>query len=106
MATVRLETSAIEGWESFHDVCAATFGFPDFYGSNLDAWIDCLTYLDDGMSRFDLPPGEVLMIEVADFDDFQHRAPELAMALTECTAFVNGRSLRRGEPARLALRLC
>ena len=66
MTSVRLETAGIVDWESFHAVCAATFGFPDFYGRNLNAWIDCMTGLDDGMTRFDLPTGEVLTIEVAD----------------------------------------
>jgi hypothetical protein len=32
--------------DSFHDVSAATFGFPAFYGHNVNAWIDCLTNLD------------------------------------------------------------
>lgn len=106
MACVRLDTREIVDWKTFHDVCAATFGFPDFYGRTMDAWIDCLTHLDDGLSRFDLPPDELLMIEVAGFADFQRRVPELATALTECTAFVNGRNLEPGEPARLALVPC
>ena len=35
-----------------HDVFADTLGFPDVYGRNLDAWIDCLTERDedDGMA--------------------------------------------------------
>ncbi|HEX8830702.1 MAG TPA: barstar family protein [Longimicrobium sp.] len=106
METVRLETSRIVDWATFHEVCAATFGFPGFYGRNMDAWIDCMTYLDDGMSRFNLPPGEMLMIEVAGFEDFQARLPELARALTECCAFVNRRNADAGEPPRLALVLC
>ncbi len=42
-------------------------GFPDFYGANMDAWIDCMFHLDDGESgktRFDLKPGEALEIEM------------------------------------------
>lgn len=101
-ASVRLETRGIVDWETFHDVCAATFGFPDFYGRNLDAWIDCMTHLDDGMSRFRLPPGQMLLIEVAEFEDFQTRAPEIAHALTGCAAFVNRRLGPHGVP-RLGL---
>ncbi len=46
----------IKDWKSFHLLCKEKFGFPDFYGMNMNAWIDCLTYLDesDGMSRFPL----------------------------------------------------
>jgi RNAse (barnase) inhibitor barstar len=103
MASARLETRRIVDWGTFHDACAATFGFPDFYGRNLDAWIDCLTYLDVGMSRFDLPPGEVLTIEVMCFDGFRSRVPEIAEALVECAAFVNRRLAEKGDPLRLAL---
>jgi len=34
---------AITDWASFHDVFMHTLGFPDFYGRNMDAWIDCMT---------------------------------------------------------------
>jgi hypothetical protein len=56
MATVRLDASLITDWNSFHTTCRETFGFPEFYGMNMNAWIDCLTYLDegDGMSQFHL----------------------------------------------------
>lgn len=103
MAEARLETRGIVDLETFHDVCAATFGFPDFYGRNMNAWIDCLTWLDDGMSHFDLPPAEVLRIEVADFEDFRARLPDLARDLVECAAFVNRRLAEMGDPPRLAL---
>ncbi|WP_161883865.1 barstar family protein [Deinococcus alpinitundrae] len=64
MAKVTLDTSRIRDWESFHDVSVQTFGFPDFYGRNMDAWIDCLTYLDegDGMSIVVLGTDELLHI--------------------------------------------
>jgi RNAse (barnase) inhibitor barstar len=103
MAIVRLETWRIVDRASFHDVCAATFGFPAFYGRNMDAWIDCMTYLDDGMSRFDLPRGEVLTIKVMEFDDFASRLPAIAKELVESAAFVNQRLAEMGEPPRLAL---
>jgi RNAse (barnase) inhibitor barstar len=48
MATAILDTSRIIDWDTFHAVSREAFGFPDFYGCNLNAWIDCLTYLDEG----------------------------------------------------------
>ncbi len=74
-------------------MCKEEFGFPDFYGMNMDAWIDCLTYLDegDGMCRFSLTKGEMLHIEVFDTEDFNFRLPEIFDALVECSAFVNRR---------------
>src|SRR5438552_12926068 len=99
MATVRLDTSSISDWRSFHVTCREAFGFPDFYGMNMNAWIDCLTYLDesDGMSRFHLAPGELLHIEVLDTKSFNDRLPEIFDALIECSAFVKMRYLDDGK---------
>ena len=95
MATTSLNTKQITDWTSFHLVCKETFGFPDFYGMNMDAWIDCLSYVDEGngMSRFHLSKGEMLNIEVSDTADFSSRLPEIFEAFVECTAFVNKRHL-------------
>ena len=105
MATVRLETSAISHWDSFHSTCRAAFGFPEFYGANMAAWIDCLTYLDedDGMSRFHLAPGETLDIQVANTESLKLRVPEIFDALVDCTASVNQRYLEAGKSPRLHL---
>jgi hypothetical protein len=93
MANVRIDTKQITDWESFHQLCKEQFGFPDFYGMNMNAWIDCLTSLDedDGMSRFHLARGEMLHIEVSDTENFNSRLPEVFVALVECSAFVNRR---------------
>ena len=51
MPVVRIPTSEIVDWESFHSVFQRVLGFPEFYGRNMNAWIDCLTSadsLDDG----------------------------------------------------------
>lgn len=105
MATVRLDTSLISDWESFHLTCREVFGFPDFYGMNMNAWIDCLTYLDegDGMSQFHLAPGETLNIEVSDTESFKSRLPEIFDALVVCSTNVNQRYLEAGKSPLLLL---
>ncbi len=105
MATVRLDTSLISDWDSFHRICREVFGFPDFYGMKMNAWIDCLTYLDegDGMSRFHLVPGETLNIEVSDIESFKSRLPEIFDALVVRSADVNQRYLERGKSPLLSL---
>jgi hypothetical protein len=105
MATVRLNTESISDWQSFHEVCREAFGFPDFYGMNMNAWIDCLTYLDegDGMSRFHLAEGEMLNIEVSDTKLFNSRLPEIFDALVECSSFVNQRYIEGGKSPVLSL---
>jgi Barstar (barnase inhibitor) len=104
MATVTLNADAIIDWPSFHQQCAERFGFPGFYGRNMNAWIDCLTYLPegDGMSSFKLGPGENLSIHVVGFEQFAKRVPEISSALIECTAAVNQRYVSAGEQPRLA----
>ncbi len=107
MASATLDTTTIVDWETFHAACREAFGFPDFYGRNMDAWIDCLTYLDegDGMSRFTLAAGETLCIEVRDAESFGDRMPEQALALMTATAAVNQRYIEGGKPPMLMLLL-
>ncbi len=105
MATVRLDGRAIADWASFHDACQAAFGFPDFYGRNMDAWIDCLSGLrdDDGMSSFSLGPDEVLQIELQHADALRRKAPTILAALADCTAEVNRLYIENGQKSALAL---
>jgi RNAse (barnase) inhibitor barstar len=100
--SVRLQTKQITDWESFHSVFAESMGFPSFYGKNMNAWIDCMSF-DDGMTRFTLAPGELFHLEVADTKDFAIRLPEIFQALIEDSAFVNMRRVQAGEPPVLAL---
>jgi len=71
----------------------------------MSAWIDCLTYLDegDGMSRFHLGPGETLNIEITDTDAFSVRLPETFSSLIHCSAFVNDRYVAAGKAPVLSL---
>ena len=106
MANVTLPTEEINDWPSFHAVSARTFGFPDFYGHNNNAWIDCLGYLTEefGMSNVVLAGNEILTIDVPDFCAFQDRCPEVAAGLLSCVAAVNAGYIGEGEIPRLALR--
>jgi RNAse (barnase) inhibitor barstar len=105
MATVRMETDAISDWQSFHETCKVVFGFSDFYGMNMNAWIDCMSYLDEdaAMTRFDLATGEKLHIEIASTESFNKRLPEIFEALVECTASANQRYLDEGKDPVLSL---
>jgi len=91
---VFFESDGVVDWDTFHAVSQETFGFPDSYGRNMDAWIDCLTYVreGDGMSRFELEKDEMLEIEVSNTKAFSRRVPEVFDALVECSAFVNSRN--------------
>jgi Barstar (barnase inhibitor) len=105
MARVQLDGDAIVDWQTFHAQCASVFGFPDFYGANMNAWIDCLTYVrgGDGMSRFQLGPDEPLIVDVIGTQAFNQRAPEVFDAFVACAAAVNRRQIEAGEVPALHL---
>jgi hypothetical protein len=103
---VRIDTTRIRDWASFHDVFAEAFGFAGFYGRNMNAWIDCMTSLGDpadAMTTVHAPKGGVVVLQLDAVDDFTRRCPEQYQAIVECSAFVNWRRLEVGEPAVLAL---
>jgi hypothetical protein len=106
---VNLDTSRIHDWDSFHDLFMEVFGFPDYYGRNMDAWIDCMTYLDEpdtGMTRVWTPRGDVLTTQLEHAADFAQRCPEQYASLIECSAFVNYRRIEQGQRPVLALSFC
>lgn len=107
MASVELNGGAILGWDSFHTECKLAFGFPEFYGHTMDAWVDCLSYLrdEDGMTKFRLFPKEVLEIIVKDADAMKARVPELLEEMTYCIAGINERYEDYGEKPALKLTL-
>ena len=103
MPLVRLDGAQLRDRDSFHSVFAATFGFPGFYGRNMDAWIDCMTSLDapdDGMTSIHGSASDPVVLQVDNADAVPE---ELFDNLVECAAFVNMRRLEVGEPAILML---
>jgi hypothetical protein len=105
MATVRIDGEKITTWDAFHSESQAVFGFPDFYGRNIDAWIDSLASLreDEGLTKFKLGPDESLEIEVLRSDVLRRLAPEILGALKEYTSIVNQLYIENGEEPPLSL---
>ena len=103
---ISIDGENLADWASFHDTFASSFGFPEFYGKNMDAWIDCMTSLDtpaDGMTSIHAPKGGVVTIRIENAKKLKARAPEIWEAINECAAFVNWRKMEIGEPPVLAL---
>jgi hypothetical protein len=105
---VRIPTKEIEDRETFHDVFSRILGFPEFYGRNMDAWIDCLTSADDpaaGMIASELVagPSDVLTLDLEDAADFAEQCPAEYADVVECSAFVNRRRIEIGERPIVAL---
>lgn len=107
MQTIRvtIPTAEISDWASFHSVFQAALGFPKFYGRNMNAWIDCLTYADDEDPDVNVSVGEggLLVLQIDDVADFKRRCPEQYLAVIECASFVNHRRIDLGKPPVLAL---
>ncbi len=103
---VQIDGSKVSGWDSFHDLFAEVFGFPGFYGRNMNAWNDCMTYLDapeESLSSVHVARGDVVVLCISGATELKERCPEIYDALVECSAFVNWRRIEKGEPAVLAL---
>ncbi|MBA1363834.1 barstar family protein [Burkholderia gladioli] len=106
MTNVLIDTNKITDWPSFHRVFSQIFGFPSFYGNNMDALVDCLSYLDDPeaeMTSLHVKPGETLAIQLGAVVSFRRRCPDLFEALQDACAFVNWRRTREHGAALVAL---
>lgn len=106
-ATVcKIDTRQIRDWDSFHDVFARELGFPGFYGRNMNAWIDCMTSLDepgDGMTSVHALKNGTLTLHLDHLGDFANRCPDIYEALVDCSAFVNFRRMESGDQPVLVL---
>ena len=103
---VNIDGEQIRDWASFHDIFASSFGFPGFYGKNMNAWIDCMTSLDsssDGMTSVHAPAGGIVTIRIDHAEKLKANAPEMWEAINECSAFVNWRRMEMGRPPVLTL---
>lgn len=95
--TVTIDTARITDCDSFHDVFGAAFGFPEFYGRNMNAWIDCMTSLDapaDGLTSVHAPVDGVLVLQLDGMRELETRCADIALEIHECAAFVNWRRMK------------
>lgn len=101
-----IQCSNINSWDSLHDEFSRVFGFPDSYGRNMDAWIDCLSSLsspEDGMTDIHCEEGKMMTIELVGAKELKSRCPEQYEAILECSAFVNWRLVEVGQQPLVAL---
>ena len=82
-------------------------GFPGFYGRNMNAWIDCMTHLDEpcgaGMTNIALNSDEACLLDFEASEALSKKQPEILTVLIECTAAVNQRAKNRDRGPLLAL---
>lgn len=102
--TVDLANLADEA--ALHGELARVLGFPAVYTHDWNAFIDCMTSLDQPsaeLTNVHVASGEVLLLELERVDGFATRCPNGWTALVDCTAFVNWRRRERGLDAVVAL---
>ncbi len=88
---VAIDLSGVDDAQALHLLFAEVFDFPDHYGRNWDAWIDCMGAV--------LGQGEVLTLRLLGVAGFAKQCPKLHVAFLECTAHVNARHPEPGGPA-------
>jgi len=103
---ISVDFNRISDWNSFHEVFSEVMGFPDFYGKNNNAWIDCMSYIDDkdaGMSKVTVKSGESLTITVSGTEKATNSAAEVFLGFMEIVAAVNQRFIEVGSETRLGV---
>jgi RNAse (barnase) inhibitor barstar len=103
MKIVSINCDEINDWKGFHACFKKTFGFPDFYGENMNAWIDCMANLDEEFSAIQIEEGDVLTLIMENVTPFKKRCPDIYDALIESSAFVNHRRMDMGQKPILVL---
>jgi hypothetical protein len=84
--------------DSFHDVFAATLGFAEYYGRNLNAFDDILSYPQAPDVAVDVPPGGTLVLRFDESaESFKARCPYLYDYLAECAASITEWAVRASD---------
>jgi len=87
-----LNQKKYKDWDSFHKLFSKTFNFPDYYGENMNAWIDC-------MDKF---INDLTLLDLSDCSKLRDENSEIMEAILKCSAFVNYRKMEyKEEPVLL-----
>jgi RNAse (barnase) inhibitor barstar len=74
----------------FHAEAKRVLGFPDYYGSNLAAWVDCLGDLN-------VPHDGGLVIQLRHYDVFARAQPQLAHTILDSIESASRKALISGR---------
>jgi len=103
MINLSIDFSKIKTIDDFHDEMKELFGFPDFYGRNVHALIDCLSSLrfpDDGMTTINIGMDDVVVIEAINLSSLDGIIIKNLIFAIEA---VNQRSILKGRRAQLLI---
>ena len=93
MVSVEIDLTRVKDMDSFHAEFARAMGFPAFYGSNMNAWEDCMSDLSKpgavGMTKIEVPRGEDLVLVLKGAVGLRESHPAVFASLLNSTAHVN-----------------
>jgi hypothetical protein len=104
MKAIEIPEDIFADEQDFHRRFSILMGFPGFYGHNWNAWIDCMSYIDDPsaeMSQVLIALDESLEIRIIIKDGNTYYRTTTWGLFCSCVAAVNGRFLRRHSSTRL-----
>lgn len=93
MKIINIDMTEVSDWHSFHMKFKELFSFPDYYGMNMNAWIDCM---DDLVN-------EPTLLNFGDCHSADSIQSEMITAVLECTAFVNFRKVEDNTTPQLLI---
>lgn len=93
MISFKIDGKKITDWNSFHSEFKSELNFPDYYGENMDAWIDCVDELTETPTLLRIENGKFL----------KENKPEFLNVILEYGAFVNFRKVEQGEKPNLII---
>lgn len=87
---VRFKGAELSTREDFHNSFMTKLQFPDFYGRNMDAWIDCM----DDMARMPWPMSKVCVtsggsLKIIIEESKLFRESVMCASLIDCVKFIN-----------------
>jgi RNAse (barnase) inhibitor barstar len=107
MKTIEVLFSIFKSESTFHTAFAEIMGFPGSYGHNWDAWIDCMSYLDDfatGMTQVSLKENEQLELKIFGYEFAEELdKSDVFRHFCICSGFVNSRFAERQSETRLII---
>lgn len=77
MKEITIDCNRISDRQAFHRAMAQAFAFPEYYGNNLDAMIDCLTEVEQ-QTHLRLTNWAAMEDSLGDYAPKIHRALQIA----------------------------
>ena len=94
MITYKINGQKITDWKPFHSELKKGMEFPNYYGENMDAWID---------STDELTEKKLTLLLIENGEILKAKKPKLYLTILECGAFVNHRKTENGENPNLII---